>query len=181
MNPNMMEALHELAAHKGISTETLLTVLADAIDAAYKKMPGAEEFAWTEIDAETGEIRVWAQELGEDYELLGEPYDVTPNDMGRIAAQAAKQVMNQRIRETEREMKYEEYAGREGGIVTGIVQQTDSRYTLLDLGRVEALMPQSEQVPHERAHAGDRVKAYIVEVRMTAKGPRSWSAAHTRV
>jgi len=70
MNPNMMEALHELAAHKGISTETLLTVLADAIDAAYKKMPGAEEFAWTEIDAETGEIRVWAQELGEDYELL---------------------------------------------------------------------------------------------------------------
>ena len=108
MNPNMMEALHELAAHKGISTETLLTVLADAIDAAYKKMPGAEEFAWTEIDAETGEIRVWAQELGEDYELLGEPYDVTPNDMGRIAAQAAKQVMNQRIRETEREMKYEE-------------------------------------------------------------------------
>ena len=172
MNPNMMEALHELAAHKGISTETLLTVLADAIDAAYKKMPGAEEFAWTEIDAETGEIRVWAQELGEDYELLGEPYDVTPNDMGRIAAQAAKQVMNQRIRETEREMKYEEYAGREGGIVTGIVQQTDSRYTLLDLGRVEALMPQSEQVPHERAHAGDRVKAYIVEVRMTAKGPQ---------
>jgi N utilization substance protein A len=92
--------------------------------------------------------------------------------MGRIAAQAAKQVMNQRIRETEREMKYEEYAGREGGIVTGIVQQTDSRYTLLDLGRVEALMPQSEQVPHERAHAGDRVKAYIVEVRMTAKGPQ---------
>ena len=172
MNLAMMDALGELAAHKGISTETLLTVLADAIDAAYKKMPGAEEFAWTEIDAETGEIRVWAQELGEDYELLGEPYDVTPTDMGRIAAQAAKQVMNQRIRETEREMKYEEYAGREGGIVTGIVQQTDSRYTLLDLGRVEALMPQSEQVPHERAHAGDRVKAYIVEVRMTAKGPQ---------
>ncbi|MBK9558162.1 MAG: transcription termination/antitermination protein NusA [Candidatus Microthrix sp.] len=172
MNLAMMDALGELAAHKGISTETLLTVLADAIDAAYKKMPGAEEFAWTEIDAETGEIRVWAQELGEDYELLGEPYDVTPSDMGRIAAQAAKQVMNQRIRETEREMKYEEYAGREGGIVTGIVQQTDSRYTLLDLGRVEALMPQSEQVPHERAHAGDRVKAYIVEVRMTAKGPQ---------
>ena len=172
MNLAMMDALGELAAHKGISTETLLTVLADAIDAAYKKMPGAEEFAWTEIDAETGEIRVWAQELGEDYELLGEPYDVTPSDMGRIAAQAAKQVMNQRIRETEREMKYEEYAGREGGIVTGIVQQTGSRYTLLDLGRVEALMPQSEQVPHERAHAGDRVKAYIVEVRMTAKGPQ---------
>jgi N utilization substance protein A len=80
--------------------------------------------------------------------------------------------MSQRIREAEREMKYEEYAGREGDIVTGIIQQTDSRYTLLDLGRVEALLPQAEQVPYERPEPGARVKAYIVEVRKTAKGPQ---------
>ena len=80
--------------------------------------------------------------------------------------------MSQRIREAERELKYEEYAGREGDIVTGIIQQSDSRYTLLDLGRVEALLPQAEQVPYERPEPGARLKAYIVEVRRTAKGPQ---------
>lgn len=172
MNPSMMEALRELAAQKGISPETLLSVLADAIDAAYQKQPGAEPYAWTEIDPESGEISIWAQEIDDDLEPIGDPFNVTPRNMGRIAAQAAKQVINQRIRETEREMKYEEYAGREGGIVTGVVQQNDARYTLLDLGRVEALLPQSEQVPHERPAPGDRVKAYIVEVRKTIKGPQ---------
>ena len=78
----------------------------------------------------------------------------------------------QRIREAERELKYEEYAGREGDIVTGIIQQTDSRYTLLDLGKVEALLPQAEQVPYERYEPGTRLKAYIVEVRKTTKGPQ---------
>jgi N utilization substance protein A len=81
-------------------------------------------------------------------------------------------VMSQRIREVERDRKFEEYANREGDIVTGIIQQTDTRYTLLDLGRVEALLPQAEQVPFERPQPGDRCKAYIVEVRKTAKGPQ---------
>jgi N utilization substance protein A len=81
-------------------------------------------------------------------------------------------VITQRIREVERDRKYEEFAGREGEIVTGIVQQTDSRYTLLDLGRVEALLPQAEQVQNERYDHGSRCKAYIVEVRRTAKGPQ---------
>src|SRR5438309_5496019 len=80
--------------------------------------------------------------------------------------------MSQRIREAERERKFEEYANREGDIVTGIIQQSDSRYTLLDLGRVEALLPQAEQVPYERPEPGARVKAYIVEVRKTSKGPQ---------
>jgi N utilization substance protein A len=80
--------------------------------------------------------------------------------------------MNQRIREAERDRKFEEYANREGDIVTGIVQQTDARYTLLDLGRVEALLPKAEQVAYEHPGAGDRLKAYIVEVRKTAKGPQ---------
>jgi N utilization substance protein A len=81
-------------------------------------------------------------------------------------------VILQRIREVERDMKYEEYAGREGDIVTGIVQQTDNRYTLLDLGKVEALLPQAEQVSYERYEHGARLKAYIVEVRKTTKGPQ---------
>ena len=172
MNPEMMDALHALATDRGISIETLFSVLADAMESAYKKMPNAHEYAWVVINPDTAEFRVMAQELDEDLEPIGDEFDVTPDDFGRIAAQAAKQVMGQRIREAERELKYEEYAGREGDIVTGIIQQTDARYTLLDLGRAEALMPQSEQVPYDRPQPGQRVKAYIVEVRRTAKGPQ---------
>jgi transcription termination/antitermination protein NusA len=172
MNPDMMEALQALAADRGISVDTLFSALAEALEAAYKKQQGALEFAWVNIDTETGEMRVFAQELDEDGEPVGPELDVTPDDFGRIAAQTVRQVMTQRIREAERELKYEEYAGREGDIVTGIIQQSDSRYTLLDLGRVEALLPQSEQVNYERPDPGERVKAYIVEVRRTVKGPQ---------
>lgn len=172
MNPDMMEALQALATDRGISVDTLFSALAEALEAAYKKQPAALEFAWVNIDTETGEMRVFAQELDEDGEPVGPELDVTPDDFGRIAAQTVRQVMTQRIREAERELKYEEYAGREGDIVTGIIQQSDSRYTLLDLGRVEALLPQSEQVNYERPEPGERVKAYIVEVRRTVKGPQ---------
>ena len=168
----MFEALQALAAEKGISVDTLMAALADALESAYKRMPDAYEYAWVTIDPGTFDIRVFAQELDEDGVPVGEEFDVTPDNFGRIAAQTARQVMTQRIREAERELKYEEYAGREGDIVTGIVQQNDSRYTLLDLGRVEALLPQAEQVPHERPEGGARLKAYIVEVRKTAKGPQ---------
>jgi transcription termination/antitermination protein NusA len=170
-NPDMLEALSALAAEKGISEEVMLEALANALVTAYKRMPEAAEEALVEIDVETGEIRVIAQELDEDGNVVRE-WDDTPADFGRIAAQTAKQVILQRIREAEREMKYEEYAGREGDIVTGIIQQTDARYTLLDLGRVEALLPQAEQVPGDRYDHGARMKAYIVEVRKTAKGPQ---------
>jgi N utilization substance protein A len=171
-NIDMIEALNALAAEKGISAETLLGALADALESAYKRMPNALEYAWVTIDPTTFDIRVFAQELDEDGEPYGPELDVTPTDFGRIAAQTAKQVMLQRIREAERELKYEEYAGREGDIVTGIIQQSDARYTLLDLGRVEALLPQAEQVPYERPEPGTRLKAYIVEVRRTSKGPQ---------
>ena len=113
----------------------------------------------------------YAQELDEEGNVTRE-WDDTPDDFGRIAAQTAKQVILQRIREVERDQKYEEYAGREGDIVTGIIQQSDNRYTLLDLGKVEALLPQAEQVPYERYDHGARLKAYIVEVRKTTKGPQ---------
>jgi N utilization substance protein A len=171
-NPELMDALAALAVDKGVSVDTLFGALADALESAYKRMPGAHEYAWVTIDPDSGEIGVMAQELDEDGEPVGPELDVTPEDFGRIAAQTARQVMSQRIREAEREMKYEEYAGREGDIVTGIIQQSDSRYTLLDLGKVEALLPQAEQVPYERPEPNSRVKAYIVEVRKTAKGPQ---------
>jgi transcription termination/antitermination protein NusA len=171
-NPDMMEALQALAAEKGISVDTLLSALADALESAYKRMPGAHEYAWVTIDPSNFDIRVYAQDIDEDGEPVGPELDVTPKDFGRIAAQTARQVMTQRIREAERELRYEEYAGREGDIVTGTVQQGDSRYTLLSLGPVEALLPQAEQVPHERPEANSRLKAYIVEVRRTSKGPQ---------
>ncbi len=171
MNADMMDALQQLARDRGISLEVLFEALANALVSAYKRLPTAAEEAVVTIDPDTGEMHVYAQELDEDGNVVRE-WEDTPKDFGRIAAQTAKQVIMQRIREVEREMKYDEYAGREGDIVTGIIQQQDQRYTLLDLGRVEALLPQSEQVPHERYDQGSRVKAYIVEVRKTAKGPQ---------
>jgi len=172
MNQDMMEALQLLAAERGISVDALFGALADALETAYKRTPGAHEFSWVTIDPDSMDIRVFAQNLDEEGEPVGDEFDVTPDDFGRIAAQTARQVMTQRIREFERDLKYEEYAGREGDIVTGMIQQSDSRYTLLDLGRVEALLPQAEQVPYERPEANTRLKAYIVEVRKTAKGPQ---------
>ena len=171
MNSEMMEALENIEREKGISIEIMLEALANALVTAYKRMPDSAEEALVEIDVETGDIRVIAQELDEEGNVVRE-WDDTPNDFGRIAAQTAKQVILQRIRDAEREMKYEEYAGREGDIVTGIIQQTDQRYTLLDLGRVEALLPQAEQALNVRSEHGSRLKAYIVEVRKTAKGPQ---------
>ncbi|NNC81352.1 MAG: transcription termination/antitermination protein NusA [Acidimicrobiales bacterium] len=172
MNADMLEALQALAREKGISVDALFAALADALESAYKRMPDAEEYSWVTIDPETMDIRVMAQEINEEGEVVGDEFDVTPDNFGRIAAQTARQVMTQRIREAERELKYEEYAGREGDIVTGMIQQTDARYTLLDLGRVEALLPQSEQIMFERPEPNARLKAYIVEVRKTAKGPQ---------
>src|SRR3954463_9662040 len=170
-NFEFFEALQMIAREKGIAVDVLLDALANALVAAYKRMPNSAEEAVVTIDPDSGEIKVYGQELDEDGNVTRE-WDDTPKDFGRIAAQTAKQVILQRIREVERDQKYEEYAGREGDIVTGIIQQSDNRYTLLDLGKVEALLPQAEQVPYERYDHGARLKAYIVEVRKTTKGPQ---------
>ncbi len=170
-NFEFLDALQQIARDKGIAVDTLLEALANALVAAYKRLPNAAEEAFVTIDSDSGEIRVYGQELDEEGNVVRE-WDDTPSDFGRIAAQAARQVILQRIREAERDLKYEEYAGREGDIVTGIIQQNDNRYTLLDLGKVEALLPQAEQVPYEHYESGNRLKAYIVEVRKTSKGPQ---------
>ncbi len=173
-NAEMLEAMRQLAELRGIPVQTLFEALANALETAYKRMPNAYENSWVDIDPDTGEYHIYAQELDEDGNPVGEEFEVTPDEraFGRIAAQAAKQVMSQRVREAERDQKYEEYQGREGELVTGIVQQGDSRYTLLDLGKVEALLPQAEQVAYERYNANERMKGYIVEVRKTTKGPQ---------
>ncbi len=170
-NIDMVDAVRMLAADRGIPVDTLLQVLADALVTAYKRRPDAADEAEVQIDAETMDIRIFAYDIDELGDLVNRRDD-TPDDMGRIAAQTFRQVLSQRIREVERDRKFEEYANREGDIVTGIVQQLDNRYTLLDLGKVEALLPQAEQVPYERPEAGARLKAYIVEVRRTPKGPQ---------
>jgi len=172
-NVDMTEAIRLLAQEKGLSEDSLLHVLVDALASAYKRRPGAADEVVVEVDPLTMEFSFTAYDVDEDGNWVNERDD-TPKreELGRIAAQTFRQVMSQRIREVERDRKFEEYANREGDIVTGIIQQTDTRYTLLDLGRVEALLPQAEQVPFERPQPGDRCKAYIVEVRKTAKGPQ---------
>lgn len=206
MNREIIEAIKQIEREKGIDSETLVVALEDALLAAYKKTPGAAEYARVDIDRETGEMHVYQVILPEGEELRTLPQeeheipegvnpedyeppapeidwdaydpseiatvDVTPDNFGRIAAQTAKQVILQRIREAEREMMYEEYVDRVGEVVTGIIQQSDSRYTLVDLGRVEALLPESEQVHSERYDHNARIKAVIKEVRHSTKGPQ---------
>jgi transcription termination/antitermination protein NusA len=136
-----------------------------------------EELGEAQVDPETGELREpeapeIPQERLMEFRNQIDERDVTPDDFGRIAAQTAKQVILQRIREAERDMTFEEYQDRIGELITGIVQQSDSRYTLVQLReRVEALLPRSEQVHGERYEHGARVKAVITDVSAQAKGP----------
>src|SRR4051794_37567677 len=127
-----------------------------------------QELAEGEEPAEPEPIIDWSMFADDEIAVT----DVTPDNFGRIAAQTAKQVILQRIREAEREMMLEEYQDRIGDVVTGLVQQSDSRYTLVDLGRVEAILPGSEQVPGERYEHGARIKAVIIDVRSGTKGPQ---------
>jgi transcription termination/antitermination protein NusA len=180
VNQELIQALRELEREKGISFETILAGLEDALASAYRSWKrgfGVDEEpdgARAKLDPETGEMRLWVQTLDEETgEVTSEKEVEVPDEfMGRIAAQTAKHVIYQKLRDAERDMTYEEFSGREGDIVTGIIQQDSHRYTLLDLGKVEALLPQAEQVPSEPYRHGERLKAYIVEVRKTTKGPQ---------
>ena len=212
MSKEIVDAIHVLEQEKGISADTLMDALEDALLSAYKKSPGSARYARVDIDHASGDFSVYelllppeleekllaeAEEMQEeptidpetgemrepeepevDQEVLAqykdqiEERDVTPDDFGRIAAQTAKQVILQRIREAERDMMFDEYQDRVGELITGIVQQSDSRYTLVQLReRVEALLPRSEQVGGERYDHGARVKAIITDVSAQAKGP----------
>ena len=171
MDYNLMDALEMLEREKGVPRDTILEALANALVSAYKRTPGAAEEARVTIDADTGEIMVYGQELDEDGNVTDEWSD-TPDNFGRIAAQTAKQVILQRLRDAKRDQVFELYEGREGDLITGIVQQSDHRYSILDLGDAEAILPGSEKIPYERLERGNRVKAWILEVRGEGKGPQ---------
>jgi N utilization substance protein A len=167
----VMEALELLERERGVPVDVILDALANALVSAYKRSPGAAEEARVTIDPDEGDILVYAQELDEDGNVVRE-WEDTPDDFGRIAAQTAKQVIAQRLNEAKRGQVFDVYEGREGDLVTGIIQQVDHRYVILDLGDAEALMPGSERIPYERLERGNRVKALILEVRNEAKGPQ---------
>lgn len=193
MNTEFIEALEELEKERGIAVDVLLDALEAALISAYKRNFGSIQNVRVQIDKDTGEIKVFArktvvEEVEDDrtdisledahatdsrYEL-GDivENEVTPRDFGRIAAQTAKQVVVQRIREAERGIIYDEFSNREGDIVTGIVQRQDLKNVYIDLGKTEAVLAPTEQINNEEYRHGDRIKTYIVEVKKTTKGPQ---------
>jgi len=193
MNLELVGALNELEKERGISKEILMEAIEAAIVSAYKRHYGSAENVRVVLDDRTGRLRVYAlkdvveevqdeateislaeaQSINPNYKLHDVvEIEVTPRDFGRIAAQTAKQVVVQRIREAERNLIYEEYANRVGDIVTGIVQRQDHRNVIVDLGRIESVLVPSEQMPGETYQPGSRIKVYITEVRKTPKGPQ---------
>lgn len=195
MNSELIKALVELEKERGISKDILLDAIESAIVSAYKKNYGASSSAnvRVELNEQTGAIHVYsrrivvdevndeaaeillseAQEIDPSY-TVGDivEQEVTPRDFGRIAAQNAKQVVIQKIREAERSLVYDEYANRAGDVVTGIVQRFEHRNVIVDLGNVEAVLPLSEQIPREEYPQHARMKFYINEVKQSTKGPQ---------
>lgn len=171
INRDMVE---ELARMRGLDPDSVSNAVARALVAAYKRRPGAPEEARVLLDLDGGELRIFGQDLDDDGNVIDEWEDteISPEELGRIAAQTFKQVMSQGIREAVRDQVFDIYEGREGDLVTGIVQQVDHRFTVVDLGDAEALMPGSERIPFERLERGNRIKALILEVKNEAKGPQ---------
>ncbi len=167
----MMEAIEVLARERGVAVDAILDAFANALVAAYKRSPGAAEEARVTIDPESGEVTVYAQVLDEEGNVVDEWEDTPEGEaFGRIAAQSFKQVMQHKLREAKRELVFDMYEGREGDLITGLVQQVDYRSVILDLGDAEAILPGSERIPFERLERGNRVKALIIEVRNEGKG-----------
>jgi transcription termination/antitermination protein NusA len=168
-------ALRSIEREKEIPFETLVNALETALLTAYKHTPHSMPHARVVVDRKSGEIVVWAQEFGPDGELI-EEYDDTPTDFGRVAAMTARQVILQRLRDAEHDQTFGEYSGREGDIVAGVIQadaQAAQRgLVLVDIGKVEAILPQAEQVPGEEYLHGARIKAYVVGVTRGMRGPQ---------
>lgn len=166
-----MSVLRSLEREKDISVDLVVKAIEDALLIAYRRQEGPDTNARVELDRATGHVTVWAEERDEEGRLIRE-YDATPSGFGRIAASTAKQVILQRLRDAEDEITLGEFAGRESQIVSGVVQQgKDPRNVLVDLGRVEAILPPQEQVPTETYTHGERLRAYVVQVRRGHRGP----------
>jgi N utilization substance protein A len=193
MNHEFMDALEQIEREKGISKEILLDAIETALASAYKRDQKVAQSIEVRIESETGAFHVYthktvvdeveddkneisledAQKIDPVYELgdLVE-FEIFPKEFGRIAAQTAKQVVVQRIREAERSIIYDEFINRVGDLITGVVQRFEQRNIFIDLGRIEGILPANEQMPNERYEQGMRIKTYVVEVKKTTKGPQ---------
>ncbi len=193
MKSELIDALEQLEKEKNIPKETLIEAIEAALITAYKKNFGSSQNVKININRETGEVQVYSRkqvvdevtnDLFEislkDAKAIDPNYEiddfiekeVTPRNFGRIAAQTAKQVVVQRIREAERSVIYEEFINRESEIVTGTVQRISKGIVYINLGKVEAMLAPNEQIKGENYRQGSRIKTYIVEVKKTTKGPQ---------
>ena len=193
MNADFISAIQELGKEKGIEPELLYQAVEDALVAAYKKNSNTNQNVRVDMNKETGEIHVYAQRTVvegvpvdetemtvEEAQAIDPRYlagdivetEVTPKNCGRIAAQNAKQVVVQRIREAERGQVYERFQSRNQDIVTGIIERQENKNVYIDLGKVEAVLTPNEQIPGEIYQYHDRMKTFIVEVKRSAKGPQ---------
>src|ERR1700726_863231 len=166
-----LSVLRSLESEKDISMDLAIKAIEDALLVAYHRSEGVAATARVEVDRGSGHVTVWASETAEDGTVLRE-YDDTPAGFGRIAATTARQVLLQRLRAVGDELTFGEYAGREGDIVAGVIQQgKDPRTVLVDLGKIEAVLPPAEQVPGEKYIHGERIRCYVWRVRKGHRGP----------
>lgn len=193
MSAELIHALDQLEKEKGIEKDVLIEAIEAALISAYKRNFGSTQNVKIYIDRTTGDVRVFALKRVtsrpesdisdisiEEARKLNEKYEeediaeieVTPRKFGRIAAQTAKQVVVQRIREAERGIIFEQFYNKEGDIVTGIIQRSERKNIIVDLGKTEAIIAPSEQTAGEEYRFNDRIKTYIVEVKKTTKGPQ---------
>ncbi len=167
-----MSLLRMLEREKEIPFEVLVEAIEQALLTAYHKTNGAQEYARVQLDRKSGHVTVLAEERDEEGNVVGE-YDDTPEGFGRIAATTAKQIMLQRLRDAEDERKFGEFSGKEGDIVSGLIQQgRDPNDVMVDLGKLEALLPAGERVPGEDYSHGTRIKCLVVSVRKGMRGPQ---------
>ena len=191
----LFEACEELERERGISKDVLIASLCDAMVAAYKKHMHIKEATNIEaiLDEQSGEIGVFrtklvvdevededtqitlsdAQEIVEDVEVGDEiKIEVTPDQFGRIAAQSAKQVITQRIREAERNLVLQEFIDKKGTLTTGIIQRVENRNVIVNIGKTDAIMPQKEQIPGEYYKPGNRIRVFVLNVKETTRLPQ---------
>src|SRR5437879_1701692 len=197
MNRELISVIEQIGREKGIDKEILFEALESALLSASRKSLGPADNVRMHIDRKSGDLRVYCRkkvveevtddkleisladakalnreaELGDELELEQER---PPQEFGRIAAQTAKQVILQKVRDAEREGIYSEFAGKEGQILRGVVHRIENRSVTTEIGKAEAILPEREQIPGERYNPGDRIRAYVLEVRRTAKGPPVW-------
>ncbi|HEX5503987.1 MAG TPA: NusA N-terminal domain-containing protein, partial [Thermomicrobiales bacterium] len=195
MKSDFYTAISQIAAERGIPREAVISSVEHALKTVYKKEAGVEgdENISVDLDAQSGGIRIFVHRLVVDevedpmaqVDLaearkeragikIGDTLTVdrTPKNFGRIAAQTAKQVVLQKIRDYERETVYNEYQDRVGEVLNGIVQRADEKAVIVELGKAEAVMPAREKVPNERYRPGQRVKVMLVEVNRDQRGPQ---------